>query len=79
MKHRGIFERRECQCINSARACFWENKSFRCKFGNMFRTHFEGKVTLLKIKNHLLWHSFSFNDRFLQKIDPLKLFTMGLA
>ena len=47
MKHRGIFQRRECQC-NSARACFGENKSFRCKFGNMFRTHFEGKVTLLK-------------------------------
>ena len=47
MKHCGIYQRRKCQ-RNSARARFWENKLFRCKFVNMFRPHFEEKLTLLK-------------------------------
>ena len=44
-------KRQQCQ-RNNARACFWENKSFRCKFGNMFRSHFEEKVTLLKFMHY---------------------------
>ena len=34
--HRGTYHGRECQ-HNSARACFWENISFRSNFGNIFR------------------------------------------
>ena len=41
----------KCQ-RNSARARFWENKLFRCKFENMFRPHFEEKLTLLKFVHY---------------------------
>ena len=51
MNHCGIYQRRECQ-RNSFRACFWENESFRCKFENMFCTHFEEKVILLKFVHY---------------------------
>ena len=42
-----MYQRRKCQ-RNNARARFWENKLLRCKFVNMFRPHFDEKLTLLK-------------------------------
>ena len=40
---RGICQSRECERI------FAGKKYFRCKFGNIFGTHFKEKATLLKL------------------------------